>query len=220
MRKRTAKSRQGPKKSNIVKKKMKTIEKKKIFFSEQKGYFEGNLFFFPFQFCVAYSFLMEIIFFFQIEAPSCAVRASCLPNLERLARRGSGGGEAAGGSLGLGREAGGRAGQALGPCPAPLASDSRSTSHHRSRSGLILLSQQLAPLPAHSHGLCPHASSCPGHRSQVRGVKEHIRERLGHPDSLPTRLLRPRCGGAGRAVPKGVKAVKPPTSARKPGKEG
>lgn len=49
------------------------------------GYFEGNLFCFPFHFCVAYSFLMEIIFFFQTEAPSCAVRASCLPNLERAA---------------------------------------------------------------------------------------------------------------------------------------
>lgn len=98
---------------------MKTIEGKKIFF-EQMGYFEGNLFCFPFHFCIACSFLMEIIFFFQTEAPSCAVRASCLPNLERAAggaglrRRGDG---LPAGSLGAG--AGGGRPNRAGPWPLP-----------------------------------------------------------------------------------------------------
>lgn len=40
------------------------------------------------------------------------------------------------------------------------------------------------------------------------------------PGLLPACLPRPRWGGAGGAVPKGAKELKPPASARKPGKEG
>ena len=79
---------------------------------------------------------MEIIFFFQMEAPSHAVRAPCLPNLEQAASQ-AGLGQS-GGCSGLagarrepraGQEAGDRDGQALGLCPAPLASDSPGTTH-------------------------------------------------------------------------------------------
>lgn len=153
----TAKSQQGPRKSNIFKKENEGHRGKKGFLSKG-GYFEGNLFFsFP-TLCHLLSFLMEIIFFLPAEAFSCAVRALCLPNQEQRGPpwRDSGSEGTVGLALGLQllagslrrprREAGGgRARQAVNPLPAPPASD------------LLCTTQSSGPgcRPCSAHGSLP-----------------------------------------------------------------